>query len=186
MWLCPTVAAVLSHSYEELSLSPQVTWPKVARVERDAGRRRHHQVHEALLVRLAGAVLAVVGHLERARARSTGSGSPAWGRSPRPSPRPARSRRRACSAPGSRSSRSVGVPLASWIRLPVEPPSGSVPPGGGRSLLTCGLMYRSPWPAVEDGEVLRQGRARWDRARSPSRTRRQPGSRSTPRRPRGS
>ncbi len=30
MWLCPNVELVLSHSYEELSLSPQVTWLNVA------------------------------------------------------------------------------------------------------------------------------------------------------------
>ena len=45
------------------------------------------------------------------------------------------------------------TPFASEIKLPVDPPRGSVPPAGGKSLLTCGFKYRSPDSGlVDDGK----------------------------------
>ena len=44
------------------------------------------------------------------------------------------------------------MPFPREIKLPVDPPNGSAPPGAGKALLTWGFKYRSPTPGLVAGK----------------------------------
>ena len=63
-WLCPSVAAVLSHSRPGLVAERPDHLVECRRIEREPARRRDDQVDKPLLIIQARSVLAQVNHLE--------------------------------------------------------------------------------------------------------------------------